>query len=93
MSKKVRAHVIITGKVQGVWFRVETQQAARSQGVKGWVRNKMDASVEAVFEGDEAAVQTTLTWCHQGPPHARVDKVAVEWLAYTGEYTEFDVTY
>jgi len=93
MSKKIRAHAIITGKVQGVWFRVETQQAARSQGVTGWVRNKMDGSVEAVFEGDEADIQATLSWCHNGPPHARVDEVAVTWQAYTGKHTDFKVTY
>ena len=93
MSNTVRAHAIITGKVQGVWFRVETRQAARSHGVKGWVRNKMDGSVEAVFEGDEADVQATLTWCHQGPLHARVDNVAVSWQKYKGKYTDFDVTY
>jgi len=93
MSKKVRAHAIITGRVQGVWFRVETQQAARSHGVTGWVRNKRDGSVEAVLEGDEADVQATLSWCHKGPPHARVDHVAVTWQDYTGEYVDLDVTY
>ncbi len=93
MSNNVRAHAIITGKVQGVWFRVETQQAARSHGVNGWVRNRMDGSVEAVFEGDEVDVQATLTWCHQGPPHARVSQVEVAWQDYTGEYADFDVTY
>lgn len=93
MPNNVRAHAIITGKVQGVWFRVETQQAARSHGVKGWVRNKMDGSVEAVFEGEEVDVQATLAWCRQGPPHARVDKVKVCWQDYSGEYTDFDVTY
>ena len=93
MSNTVRAHAIITGKVQGVWFRVETQQAARNHGVKGWVRNKMDGSVEAVFEGDEVDVQATLTWCHKGPPHARVDNVTVTWQDYLGAFTDFDVTY
>ncbi len=93
MSKNVRAHAIITGRVQGVWFRVETRKVARSHGVNGWVRNKMDGSVEAVFEGAEADVQATLTWCHQGPPHAGVSQVDVAWQEYSGEYADFDVTY
>jgi len=93
MSNNVRAHAIISGKVQGVWFRVETQQAARRQGVTGWVRNKRDGSVEAVFEGEAEDVQATLSWCHKGPPHARVDNVAVSWQDHAGEYTDFHVTY
>jgi len=72
MENRVRAQTIITGKVQGVFFRMETQRAARSHGVTGWVRNKMDGSVEAVIEGEEADVKATLAWCQEGPPHARV---------------------
>ncbi|MBW2612852.1 MAG: acylphosphatase [Deltaproteobacteria bacterium] len=93
MENKVRAHAIITGRVQGVFFRMETQRAARSHGVNGWVRNKMDGSVEAVFEGDEAGVKATLAWCHQGPPHAGVSNVDVTWQEYVGEFSEFSVTY
>ncbi len=93
MSNNVRAHAIITGKVQGVWFRVETQQAARSHGVNGWVRNKMDGSVEAVFEGYESNVQATLAWCQKGPPHSRVDEVAVTWQEFVGDLSDFSVTY
>jgi acylphosphatase len=93
MGNKVRAHTIITGKVQGVFFRMETQRAARSHGVTGWVRNKMDGSVEAVIEGEEADVKATLAWCHQGPPHARVHDVTVTWQSYTDAFSGFDVTY
>ncbi|MFC1877643.1 acylphosphatase [Thermodesulfobacteriota bacterium] len=93
MENMVRAHAIITGRVQGVFFRMETQRAARSHRVSGWVRNKMDGSVEAVFEGDEANVKSTLVWCQEGPPHARVSHVDVTWQDYTGEYETFEVTY
>jgi len=93
MQKKVHAHAIITGRVQGVFFRLETQNAARGHGVTGWVRNKMDGSVEAVFEGEEADVKATLTWCREGPPHARVSDVKVTWQMYTGEFKNFDVSY
>lgn len=93
MENRVRAHAIITGRVQGVFFRVETQRAARSYGVNGWVRNKMDGSVEAVLEGEEADVKGTLAWCQKGPPHARVSHVDVTWKDYTGEFETFQVTY
>ena len=93
MPKQVRAHAIITGKVQGVFFRMETQRAARNRGVTGWVRNKMDGSVEAVFEGAEADVKATLAWCQEGPSHARVSHVDVTWQEYTGEFEIFEVTY
>ena len=93
MSKNVRAHAIITGKVQGVWFRVETQQAAKGHGVTGWVRNKMDGSVEAVFEGRQADVQATLAWCDKGPPHASVHNVETTWQDYVGEFSDFSITY
>lgn len=93
MEKKVRAHAIITGRVQGVWYRMETKHAADGHGVFGWVRNKRDGSVEAVFEGDEAAVKSTLDWCWNGPPMASVDNVAVTWEPYAGEFDQFEVTY
>lgn len=93
MQKKVRAHAIITGRVQGVFFRLETQNAAKNHGITGWVRNKMDGSVEAVLEGEEADVKATLTWCREGPPHARVGNVEVSWQTYTGEFKDFGVSY
>ena len=93
MEEQVRAHVIITGRVQGVFFRVETQRAAEGFGVSGWVRNKRDGTVEAVFEGRQKDVDATLNWCRQGPRMARVDKVDINWQDYTGEFDRFDVTY
>ena len=93
MEKKIRAHAIVTGRVQGVCFRMETQRAARSHSVNGWVRNKMDGSVEAVFEGEEVDVKAALAWCQQGPSHARVSDVTVTWQEYTGEFTGFEVAY
>lgn len=93
MDNPVRAHAIITGRVQGVFFRMETQQAARSHNVNGWVCNKVDGSVEAVFEGEQADVNATLAWCRQGPPHARVSDVKVTWQSYTRKFSDFSVTY
>ena len=93
MEKQVRAHAVISGRVQGVAFRFETQRAADGFGVEGWVRNKRDGTVEAVFEGRQQDVDAMLNWCRQGPRVARVDKVDVNWQDYTGEYKSFDITF
>jgi acylphosphatase len=79
MSERVRAHVYVTGKVQGVYYRANTRDTAHEQGLDGWVRNLDDGRVEAVFEGPEPDVETMVEWCHDGSPRARVDDVAVEY--------------
>jgi acylphosphatase len=74
-----RAHVVISGRVQGVFFRVEASRRARSLGVSGWVRNRPDGAVEVAFEGPREAVESMLRWCGRGPAGARVDAVDVTW--------------
>jgi acylphosphatase len=91
--KKVRAHVIVDGRVQGVCFRMDTRRAALERSVNGWVRNLPDGRVEAVIEGEESDVKSMLKWCETGPPLARVGKVAVEWEPYTGESDSFKITF
>jgi len=93
MEKKVRAHVIIKGRVQGVFFRVNTARAANRLGVFGWVKNRWDGNVEAVFEGDEDRVNAVLEWCNTGDAPARVSDVDLDWEEFTGEYDSFDITY
>lgn len=88
-----RAHVFVSGRVQGVWFRGYTQEQAQELAVTGWVRNLWDGRVEAVFEGEEAAVQQMVDWCHTGPPSARVTKVDVAWEEATGEFKGFRITH
>lgn len=73
----IRAHVLISGRVQRVGFRFSTQDMATLYSLKGWVKNLPDGRVEAVFEGDRPAVEKMLHWCRQGPPHAQVDDVLV----------------
>ena len=90
---KVRAHVFVSGRVQGVYFRSYTQDAARNLGITGWVRNNRDGSVEAVFEGEEASVIEIVEWCRKGPPMAAVGSVDLEWQEYKGEFDDFAVTY
>lgn len=73
-----RARVRVTGRVQGVYYRAHTVEAARRVGVDGWVRNLADGRVEAVFEGRRSAVDGMIEWCRTGSPMARVDEVEVE---------------
>jgi acylphosphatase len=91
--EKVRARVVIEGRVQGVFFRHHTQEMAFELGVKGWVKNRRDGHVEAVFEGDQERVDQILQWCRRGPSGARVTKVHSTWENYTGEFDDFSVTY
>ena len=79
-----RVRVVVTGRVQGVWFRDSCREQARANGVAGFVRNRADGAVEAEFEGPDAAVARMVAWCREGPPRARVDRVAVEELDPAG---------
>lgn len=80
-----RAHVFVSGRVQGVFFRMETRDRARSRRVKGWVRNLPDGRLEAVFEGPKEGVESMIRWCHEGPPLALIEKVEVSWEELRGE--------
>ena len=94
MGEKTRVHAIIEGRVQGVCFRMATQKKAQRIGVTGWVRNKSDGTVEAVFEGDENAVQSVLDWCRQGgPPSGRVDDMKLERQEYQAQFPGFNIRY
>ncbi|HKA03519.1 MAG TPA: acylphosphatase [Acidimicrobiales bacterium] len=73
----VRRRVVITGRVQGVWFRESCRQEAVAVDVAGWVRNRGDGAVEAAFEGESRAVLAMVAWCRTGPPLAEVDGVDV----------------
>lgn len=88
-----RVHVYISGRVQGVFFRAETQRAANGFQLTGWVRNMADGRVEAVFEGEDANVDKMLDWCHIGPPAARVEDVLSKEESYSGECLEFLIKY
>ena len=85
MAATTRRRVVVSGRGQGVFFRDSCQRVAADAGVSGWVRNRRDGAVEAVFEGDPDAVESMVTWCHQGPPHARVDQVEVTTEEPQGE--------
>ena len=93
MKEMARAHVLITGMVQGVFFRAYTRDEARVRGLRGWVRNLPDGRVEAVFEGERPTIDDMLTWCHKGPPYAYVQEVKVSWQSYQGDFKDFRVVY
>jgi acylphosphatase len=86
---KIRAHILVSGRVQGVYFRQSTLQEAQILGVNGWVRNLMDGRVEAVFEGEEHSVKTLVNYCRQGPPSAKVSNIDVSYGPYKGEFSTF----
>jgi len=84
-----RAHVFVSGRVQGVFFRQRTRLQAQMNSVTGWIRNLPDGRVEAVFEGEESAVKRLVDYCNHGPPSALVEDVNVTYETFTGEFTNF----
>ena len=88
-----RARVHISGRVQGVFFRYETQALAQEIGVKGWVRNTSDGGVEALFEGEKEKVEQMLDFCRSGPAGANVMDLEVKWESYLGEFSKFNIRY
>ena len=86
-------HVKISGIVQGVFFRSNTQQIASALGLTGWVKNCNDGSVEILAEGKKEKLEAFLEYCYRGPEGARVDKVDYKWLAAKGEFKDFKITH
>lgn len=87
------AKVIISGLVQGVFFRASTRDMALSKGLTGWVRNLPDGNVEALFEGPRDIVEEAIAWCQQGPRGASVINVRTKWGIYTGQFDRFEITH
>ncbi|WIV68248.1 acylphosphatase [Natrialbaceae archaeon AArc-T1-2] len=92
MTDRKRAHVLVSGRVQGVGYRANTRRTARRNRVDGWVKNLDDGRVEAVFEGPEDAVESMIEWCHEGSPAASVEDVTVEYERPRGE-DGFEIRY
>ncbi len=80
MDNQRHAQLIITGRVQGVWFRASTKETADNLGIQGWVRNLPDGSVEVNAAGGNAVMEQFIRWCYQGPPGARVSKIDIKEL-------------
>ena len=90
-NMKVRAHIFVSGRVQGVFFRVETRYEAMKRNVAGWVRNTSGGRVEAIFEGEREDMEKLIEFCRKGPSGARVTKVDVQWEEYSGEFKDFKI--
>lgn len=88
---KVRAHVFVSGRVQGVFFRVKTRNEAEKRNVTGWIRNTSRNRVEAIFEGEKVDVEQLINFCRRGPPSARVTRIDFQWETYTGEFIAFKI--
>lgn len=88
----IRIRVFVSGRVQGVGYRLNTQRQARHLGLKGWVRNLADGRVEAVFEGTHPQVSAMVNWCHHGPLSAQVKEVRVDTESPEG-IAQFEVRY
>jgi len=93
MRKQVRAHIFVSGLVQGVFFRARTRRKAQELGIKGWVRNLPDGRLEAVFEGEEERVREMLKWAQNGPPGAQISDFQAKWEEYEEEFENFEVRY
>lgn len=85
-------HLVVRGRVQGVYFRASTQREARRLGLTGWVKNRADGSVEILAEGEEDAIRDLHGWAQRGPSAARVDRVESRWRSFTGEYPDFRIS-
>ncbi|MFC1549107.1 acylphosphatase [Candidatus Omnitrophota bacterium] len=88
-----RAHVIVSGMVQGVFFRADAREQARELSLTGWVKNCWGGNLEVVLEGNKKDIEKMIDWLHTGPPSARVEEVKVEWEEPTGEFDTFFVNY
>jgi len=86
-----RLHLIVRGRVQGVYYRASAQREAKRLGLTGWTKNRRDTSVEVVVEGEEDQVKDFLAWATAGPSTARVDKAETRWRSYTGEFPDFRI--
>jgi acylphosphatase len=87
----IRAHLIISGKVQGVYFRKYTQEISIKNKVRGWVRNLKNGNVECILEGLPLNVEKVIERCHIGPKNSRVDKIDINYETYTGEFQGFKI--
>jgi acylphosphatase len=93
MSGADEAHIIVSGRVQGVWFRGYTQRTASAAGVRGWVRNLPDRRVEAVLQGERTAVESVIDFMRTGPPGAAVTDCIVSWRTAGEVFHDFDIRY
>ena len=91
--EKARARVLVSGLVQGVFFRSYAVEEARSLNLTGWVKNRWDGRVEVLMEGDKEDINKMIAWLREGPPTAQVSDIEITWEKYSGEFNYFSVKY
>jgi acylphosphatase len=91
LSMSARAHILVSGRVQGVFYRDHTRRWAISLGLKGWVRNLYDGRVELIAEGEKPKIEGLIRLLWEGPPMARVENIEVRWENYKGEFEDFRI--
>ena len=91
MAQETRAHLLISGRVQGVFFRRFAQQKAKELGIAGWARNLIDGGVEIMAEGEKENIERFIDWCKSGPPLAKVKDIKVSYEKYVGEWKDFEL--
>jgi acylphosphatase len=88
-----RAQVRFVGKVQGVFFRANTERKAIELGLVGWVMNFEDGSVRAIFEGPKDKIKEIIEWCSKHIPYAKVKDIELSWESYSNEFDNFEIKY
>jgi acylphosphatase len=88
-----RVHLIVSGQVQGVFYRANTRRAANGLGLKGWVRNLPDGMVEVVAEGRKHSLDRLIEYCRKGPEGAKVENVEIKWEGFRNEFGSFEVRF
>ncbi len=86
-----QVHVLVRGRVQGVFFRASAQREARRLGLTGWVKNRPDGGVEIVAEGEEDGLKDLVGWSNHGPTAARIERVEVRWRGFIGDFHDFRI--
>ena len=92
-DEKIRAHIFVSGRVQGVFFRENTRKKAERLNVSGWVKNLRDGRVEAVLEGERQNVENMVNWARKGPIWAKIEALDVIWEDYSGQFASFKIEY
>jgi acylphosphatase len=93
VMNNIRVHLVVEGRVQGVWFRESMRREAVSLNLTGWVKNRPDRTVEALIEGPEREVNKLVSWCQKGPPVARVTGIRREQETWQGEFDSFEIVF
>lgn len=88
-----RAHIFVSGRVQGVFFRQNALKKAKSLGISGWIKNTKDGRVEAIIEGEEEKINTMIEWLKVGPALARVKNIEIIWEKAKEEFQDFEIQY